>query len=99
VAGGSRVARVSIELKGVDGVGRYSATLPVQRYSRTPVTVAVASNGATGAGYFYIATAGYVDVDALGADGSARGTNGTVRAQLKAQRGPGALHLRGTWVC
>ena len=94
------VARVQIELTGVDHAGRYSATQPLQQYRRTPVRVSVAPNAASGtATGFYVATAGRVAVSGLGPDDRPRGTYGSVDADLTLQGDNRTIHLRGTWVC
>jgi len=92
------VARVQFQLTSVQRIGRYSATKPLQ-YGRTPVRVSVAHGAASGAGVFYLATRGYVDVKAFGAGRAAKGTYGTVDADLILRGGQTAIHLEGTWVC
>jgi hypothetical protein len=99
IAGSSHVVRLHIELSSFGHSGPYSATQPLEEYRRTPVTVSVSPNAASGTGWFYIASGGQVHVGAIGSGGWAKGTFGTVDANLALQEGHRSIRVRGTWAC
>jgi hypothetical protein len=70
----------------------YSATLPLQQYGYTPLTLSEANNSTTGAGNRFNAASG--DVTVSGADAAKGLFYGSVNANFS-----DSTHLTGMWVC